>query len=128
MKSLEKNIYTYLKERGWHGLRPGDLAKSISIESGELLELFQWENPTLAEVKKDKEKLAAVKKELADVLLYCLDMSILLGFDTKKILKEKLEHTKKKYPAHLMKKRNGKEPGTEDMYWKIKKEYRQKGL
>ncbi len=127
MKSLEKEIAKYLKERGWDKLRPGDLAKSISIESGELLELFQWYNPTLEEVRKDKEKLNAIKKELADVLIYCLDLSILLKLDTEKIVKEKLEHIKKKYPAHLMKKMNGKDPGTEEIYWKIKKEYRKKG-
>ena len=54
MKALEKEIFKYLKERNWHKLQPGDLAKSISVEAGELLELFQWLNPTLKEIKKDK--------------------------------------------------------------------------
>jgi NTP pyrophosphatase (non-canonical NTP hydrolase) len=128
MKALEKEILKYLKDRNWHKLNPGDLAKSISIESGELLELFQWSNPTLEEVKKDKEKITQIKKELADVLIYCLDLSVILGIDTEKIIKEKLEHTKNKYPAKLMKddyKKFG--PGSQK-YWEIKKEHRQKGL
>ena len=128
MKELEQKIKTYLTDRKWDMLRPGDLAKSIAIESGELLELFQWDNPSLAEVQQNEEKLAQVKKELADVLIYCLDMSVLLELDTEKIILEKLSYIEKKYPAEIFQNRNKElDAGTEDVYWKIKKEYRQKG-
>ena len=128
MKKYEKIIHQYLKERKWDNLRPADVAKSISIESAELLELFQWTNQSLAEVKKDKDKIEQIKKELADVMLYCFDMSVLLGFDTEKILLDKLEKIKEKYPAHLFKNRKkGVDAGSEDIYWKIKKEHRMKG-
>src|SRR5690348_11271475 len=106
MKKYEKIIKAYLVERKWDNLRPADLARSISIESAELLELFQWTNQSLQEVKKDKKKIESIKSELADVLLYCFDMSVLLGLDTEKILLDKLEKVKKKYPAHLFKNRN----------------------
>ncbi|MFZ1019491.1 MAG: MazG-like family protein [Minisyncoccia bacterium] len=128
MKKYEKIIKKYLKERGWDNLRPADVAKSISIEAAELLELFQWTNQSLEEVKKDKEKIEIIKKELADVLNYCFDMSVLLNFDTEKILMDKLKKVKKKYPAHLFKNRPKHiEAGSEDIYWKIKKEHRMKG-
>ncbi len=128
MKKYEKEIKKYLVERSWDNLRPADIAKSISIESAELLELFQWDNKSLEEVKKDKEKVEQIKKELADVLTYCFDMSVLLGFDTGKILLDKLEKVKQKYPAHLFKNRDKKvDAGSEDIYWKIKKEHRRKG-
>ncbi len=128
MRELEKDIYKYLKERGWHKLRPADLAKSVMIEGAELLELFQWENLPLEEIKKDKEKLEHIKKELADVLIYALDLSVLLGLDTEKIIREKLAHIAQKYPAKLMKKSRGKEPGAggDSEYWRIKKEHRRK--
>ncbi len=125
MQDLEQEIREYLTERKWHQLRPGDLAKSVSIEAGELLELFQWDNPSLEEVKGNPEKVSAIKKELADVLIYCLDISVSLGLDTAALIREKLEHAKKKYPAELFSDRpEGQEPGTEDAYWKVKKEYR----
>jgi len=128
MKKVEKEIKKHLKERGWDKLRPGDLAKSVSIESGELLEIFQWHNPTLEDVKKDKERIDEIKKELADVLIYCIDLSVTLGFNTEKIILDKLDHVKKKYPAKLMKKSMQKDdPGTDQEYWKIKKEYRKQG-
>lgn len=84
MKKLEDKIRVFLKERNWTDLRPGDLAKSISIEAAELLELFQWDNQNLEEVKKDSRKMALIKSELADVFNFSLEMAILLGLDTKK--------------------------------------------
>ena len=55
-------------------------------------------------------------------------MSVLLGFDTEKILLDKLDKVKKKYPAHLFKKRPQHiDAGSEEIYWKIKKEHRMKG-
>jgi len=129
MKKVELAIKTFLEERGWDNLRPSDLAKSISIEAAELLEHFQWSSQELQEVKKDKIRLESIEKELADVLIYALQASVLLGIDTEKIIMDKLEHASKKYPAKLMKeRRHNKEPGTEDTYLKIKQEYRKKGL
>ncbi len=90
MKPLEEKIYTHLKSRNWHNLRTADLAKSIMIEGAELLEIFQWENLSLEEVKGSKEKKDAIAKELADVFIYALGMSVLLGFDTEKIIRKKL--------------------------------------
>jgi len=128
MKKYEKHIREYLEERGWDTLRPADIAKSISIEAAELLELFQWDNLSLDSIKKDKNKVEAIKKELADVLTYCFDMSVLLELDTEKILLDKLEKVKKKYPAHLFKNRDKNvDAGSEAIYWKIKKEHRMKG-
>ncbi len=128
MKEQEDVIREYLVERGWDQLRPGDLAKSISIEAAELLELFQWTNPSLEEVKADQEKLEAIKGELADVLIYCLDMSVLLELDTNDIIMKKLEKVREKYPAELFINRDrSQEAGSEDVYLQIKKESRMKG-
>lgn len=127
MKKLEQKIRKHLKDRGWDKLRPADLAKSIMIEGAELLELFQWWNQSLDEVKADKAKLEDIKKELADVLIFCIEMSVTLGFDTEKIIIKKLQAAQKKYPARLMRKINHTaDPGTAAEYWKIKETYRKK--
>lgn len=126
MKSLEKKILRHLKIRGWDKLRPSDLAKSVMVEGAELLELLQWENLSLEDVKRNKEKLRAIEGELADVFIYVFEMSVLLDLDTEKIIRDKLEFINKKYPAKLMLKVK-QEPGTEEEYWRIKKEYRIKG-
>ncbi|MBU1292877.1 nucleotide pyrophosphohydrolase [Patescibacteria group bacterium] len=125
MKKYEDTIREYLVERKWDQLRPADIAKSISIESAELLELFQWTNQTLEEVRNDPKKLELIKGELADVFIYCLDMSVLLGFDTGEIVLEKLERAKKKYPAELFNStEDSRETDPENVYWKIKRESR----
>ncbi len=128
MKDLEKRVLHHLQERGWDQLRPSDIAKSIMIEGAELLELFQWENRELDEVKKDPEKMEGIKKELADVLIYALEMSVLLELNTTDIINKKLDQVAKKYPAELMKKNAKKGSGSGDTseYWKIKKKYRAK--
>lgn len=129
MKNLQQEIKKYLKARRWDTLRPSDVAKSIMIEGAELLELFQWENPPLEEVKKNKEKLEAIKKELADVLIYALEMAVLLELDGEKIIRKKLAHAKKKYPAKLLRAhaQDGAGSGADATYWKIKQAYRKKG-
>jgi NTP pyrophosphatase (non-canonical NTP hydrolase) len=127
MKELEAEIRRCLEERNWHNLRPADVAKSISIEAAELLEIFQWSNQSLAEVRQDAAKMREIQKELADVLIYCLDMSVLLELDTASIIREKLAVVKEKYPAHLFKDSKVAEPGTEETYLNIKQEYRRRG-
>jgi dCTP diphosphatase len=125
---VEKRVRRYLKARGWDKLRPSDVAKSVMIEGAELLELFQWENLALEEVKKNKELTAQIKKELADVLIYGFEMAVLLELDAEKIILEKLARAEKKYPAKLMKKHatEGAGSGRDPAYWKIKRAYRRK--
>ncbi len=127
MKNIENDIRRYLEERSWHKLKPGDLAKSVSIEAGELLELFQWDNPGLEDTKGDSVRLASIRKELADVLLYCFDMAVLLEIDVEEMMREKLEKIKAKYPAELFKNLDPEAQGTHEIYWKIKKDHRQSG-
>lgn len=78
-------------ERDWSQFHtPENLAKSISIEAAELLELFQWS----AEV--DDSRL---REELADVLTYCMLLADQIGADPEELVLEKLEQTREKYPA-----------------------------
>ena|GEM_PF-287095 len=127
LKELENKVRMYLEERGWDNLRPADVAKSIVIEGGELLELFQWENLSLEEIKNNPEKIAEIAKELADVLIYAIEMAVLLRLDAQTVVNQKLEHIIKKYPAELMRK-NAVKPDSAGIseYWRIKKEHRQK--
>ncbi len=118
----QKVIRNYLKARNWLNLKPANVAKSISIESAELLEHFQWSDPKIQELLDDYEKLNGIKKELADIMIYCFDMAVILKFDALKAVREKIKHNKKKYPAKLM-----KSSGASNKYWEIKKHYRQSG-
>ncbi|MBR5004932.1 MAG: nucleotide pyrophosphohydrolase, partial [Erysipelotrichaceae bacterium] len=61
-KAIER-IRKFNKDRDWQQFHtPENLAKSIVIEAGELLECLQWSNEF------DRQ---AVQEELADVMSYC---------------------------------------------------------
>ena len=84
-------IRRFTEDRDWDQFHsPENLAKSISIEAGELLECFQWNN----NFNKDE-----VCEELADVFTYCIQMAMKLGVDPKEIILKKLDKTRKKYPV-----------------------------
>ena len=91
MKKAIQEIRKFNKEREWEDFHtPENLAKSISIEAGELLECFQWNN--------DYNK-QNVCEELADVINYCILMADVLDVDLEEIVLSKLEKNKEKYPV-----------------------------
>ena len=91
MENLIKEIEEFNKERDWDQFHsPENLAKSIAIESGELLECFQWNN------NYNKEEVC---EELADVFTYCIQMAMKLGVNPEDIILKKLDKTRKKYPV-----------------------------
>ena len=95
MKELTEKIIKFNEERDWDQFHsPENLVKSISIEAGELLECFQWNN---------EYDIEEVKEELADVINYCLLLSDKLELDPKQIVLEKLKKTAKKYPVEKAK-------------------------
>lgn len=95
MKNVKEQILKFNQERDWDQFHsPENLAKSIAIEAGELLECFQWNN------KYDHKEVCG---ELADVVNYCILLSDKLNVDLEDIMLEKLEKTKLKYPVNKSK-------------------------
>jgi len=88
---VRDEIRAFVAERDWAQFHtPDNLAKSISIEAGELLECFQWNDDA------DPEK---VRDELADVLTYCLMLADRMNLDPDQIVSDKLALTRAKYPV-----------------------------
>ena len=91
LEELMQRIDDFNKERDWDQFHSEvNLAKSISIESNELLECYQWS---------DKANLDDVKEELADVMNYCLQMCMALKLDPIEIINDKMLKNAKKYPV-----------------------------
>ena len=123
MEKSTEAIKKYLDDRLWNNLAPANMAKSISIEAAELLEIFQWKNYTVEQIKENKELEEKVKKELGDIMIYCIEMAIHLNLDIEKVILEKLSHNEKKYPAEEIMKHKG-EDYKNSFYIKRKMEYR----
>ena len=87
-----KRIRKFTEDRDWDQFHtPANLAKSIAIESAELLECFQWSD--------DEYDIDHVKEELADVLVYCRNLLDKLGLDEDEIVNAKMAKNEAKYPV-----------------------------
>ena len=95
MKRINK-FHDDHKWRQFHNAK--DLALSISIESAELLELFQQ---TTAE-NAVENKYESIEEELADILIYSYTLAEKLGMDIDEIIEKKLVKNLKKYPVQLI--------------------------
>ena len=84
-------IRRFTADRDWDRFHtPANLAKSIAIEAGELLECYQWS---------EEADTGHVREELADVLVYCRNMLDVLGLDEDEIINAKMDQNEKKYPV-----------------------------
>lgn len=100
IKDITKEINRFASEREWDQFHtPKNIATSISIESAELLECFQWQDPAISEVLDDTKLLESVEEEIADVMIYSLRLCSLLGSDPIEIIRSKLEKNSEKYPV-----------------------------
>ena len=85
-------IRRFVADRDWDQFHtPANLAKSISIEANELLECFQW--------NEEDFDLETVREELADVMVYCINMLDRLQLDPDEIINAKLTQNEAKYPV-----------------------------
>ncbi len=91
-----ERIKKFRDDRDWQQFHtPSNLAKAISIESGELLEEFLWDN--------DNFNLQNVKEELADVMIYCIHMANALDVNIEDIINMKMDKNELKYPVEKAK-------------------------
>lgn len=92
LEHLKQRIDKFNKDRDWDQFHtPSNLSKSISIEANELLECFQWNDTNY--------NIEEVKEELADVMNYCIQMSLVLIVDIIDIINAKMDKTELKYPV-----------------------------
>lgn len=90
-RTVAQELRAFVAEREWAQFHtPENLAKSISIEAAELLELFQWSGDAATD---------EVRDELADVLTYCYLLAQRLDIDPDQAVLDKLEKTRQKYPV-----------------------------
>jgi NTP pyrophosphatase (non-canonical NTP hydrolase) len=76
---------------------PGNLAKAISVEAAELLELFLWVAGE-GEGEALNAQRAEVEAELADVMIQCLNFASAAGIDVIAAVNRKIEINEERYP------------------------------
>lgn len=91
-KELINKVISFRDQRNWKQFHTGEnLAKALSIEAAELLEVYQWNH--------EAENVEKVKEELADILIYAVLIADAYGIDMDKIVEEKIKKNEEKYPV-----------------------------
>ena len=103
MDDLRAALRAFIEERDWEQFHsPKNLAMALSVEVAEIVEHFQWlteeQSRNLA-----PEKLAEIREEIGDVLIYLTELAEKLGIDPVEAAKAKVDVNSKKYPATLVK-------------------------
>ena len=93
-------IREFVRERDWDQYNlPLNLAVSMSIEAGELLELFQWKtHDDVEEALKDDKFRNELASEIADVFVYLLRVADTCGIDPVEAFVVKMKRNREKYP------------------------------
>ena len=101
MKDLQTKVIQFRDDRDWAQYHnPKDLAISLSLESAELLEIFQWKDAAEVEaLKSDSRVHKRVKEELGDIFIYALTLAHEFGLDPSGIVLDKVKINEEKYPA-----------------------------
>lgn len=101
IKELLDAVAAFEAERDWKKFHsPKNLAMGIAIETGELMEHFQWlSEQESRRVAADPEQMAQIREEIADVFCYLLGLAQALNIDLSDAFYEKMKRNEKKYPA-----------------------------
>jgi dCTP diphosphatase len=108
INELTHEVLAFRNERDWKQFHnPKDLAISLILEAGEVLEHFQWKDSE--EIKRHiREKKSEIGDELADVLHHLLLMSHDMDIDLIEAFHKKMEQNRKKYPVEKVRGKNKK--------------------
>ena len=100
LAELRELVRAFVAERRWEKYHtPRNLAASVAVEAGELLENFQWLTPEEAEAARvDGPLRERVADEAADVLAYVLALANVLELDLTRALQRKFDKNRRKYP------------------------------
>ncbi|MER6299951.1 nucleotide pyrophosphohydrolase [Kitasatospora sp. NPDC001539] len=101
LEGLRLRLVEFAAARRWEPYHtPKNLAAALSVEAGELLEIFQWLTPEqAAAVMSDPERAHRVRDEVADVLAYLVQFCTTVGVDPLEALAAKIDRNEHRFPA-----------------------------
>lgn len=100
VKKLQAVLREFAQERDWQPFHtPKNLAMALIVESAELAEIFQWMTPEQSKsAAVDGELKQRIGEEVADVLLYLLQIADHTGLDLEQVVNDKLLKNAIKHP------------------------------
>jgi len=103
--ALKETIRSFASERQWEKFHsPKNISMALSVEASELVEIFQWLSEKESyDIVKDNLVIEKVSDELADILVYLVRISDLLGIDLQDAITCKMKKNSLKYPVEKSK-------------------------
>jgi NTP pyrophosphatase (non-canonical NTP hydrolase) len=99
LTSLREALREFAAVRDWRQYHtPKNLAMAMIVEAAELVEHFQWATPEES-LNPPPEKLAEIRDEVADTLIYLVELADVLGIDLIAAARDKVAKNAVKYPA-----------------------------
>ncbi len=96
---LRDRLRAFAREREWHRYHtPKNLAMALIVEAAELAEHFQWLTAEESQSPQDGKR-EKIREELADVLIYLVELADTLGIDLAAAARDKIEKNALKYPV-----------------------------
>jgi NTP pyrophosphatase (non-canonical NTP hydrolase) len=101
VKALQTILRKFAAERDWQPFHtPKNLSMALMIEAAELAEIFQWMTPEQSQaVYTDRELQEQIGDEVADVMLYLLQIADYSGVNIEAAIERKLIKNAKKHPS-----------------------------
>jgi NTP pyrophosphatase (non-canonical NTP hydrolase) len=100
LTALQTTLRQFAAEREWQPFHtPKNLAMAMMVEAAELAEIFQWMTPEQSQsAHTDAVMQEQIGDEIADVLLYLIQIADHTAVDLKRAVGRKLIKNGKKYP------------------------------
>ncbi|MET0336105.1 MAG: nucleotide pyrophosphohydrolase [Rhizobacter sp.] len=100
LSELQAELRHFAAERDWQPFHtPKNLSTALMVEAAELAEIFQWMTPEQSQAANlDPVKKGQIAHEVADVLLYLLQVADHCQVDIAQATAEKLSRNAQKYP------------------------------
>mgnify|MGYP006356464415 FL=1 len=101
LTQLQATLRAFAAERDWPPFHtPKNLAMALMVEAAELAEIFQWMTPEQSQAVPDHPEVKArVADEVADVLLYLLQLADHTQVDVAAAVQQKLLKNAIKHPV-----------------------------
>ena len=98
---LQAELRHFAAERDWQPFHtPKNLTTALMVEAAELAEIFQWQTPEESRIAhEDAAAKQRIGEEVADVLLYLLQVADHCQLDVSQAVQDKLARNAVKYPA-----------------------------
>jgi len=103
LDDLKQRIRSFAKDRDWEEYHsPKNLAIGLTIEAGELLEIFLWLSEEQSKMLGEK-RLQELRDEIGDVMIFLTNLADKFGLDPVDCAWQKLAVNERKYPPQLVK-------------------------